>query len=166
MNSDSTLYDAFARYGSGVTLVTVQDGDQQKFFIAASVLTASVHPFTLAASVGQDRKGLPAIASGSLWAVSVLGTQHLPLVQQLTGPTSLKERFAALDDAGAEPSDEGPLWLPDSLATFWCSTHSTTEVHDQVLLVGQVERVASQEKGTPLVRWNRGFHTTSKLSTS
>lgn len=163
MSYKLSIRDSFARYGSGVTLIAVQADGHHQFFIATSVMTASVQPFTLAASVGQDRTGLRTIVSGATWTVNVLSTRHLPLVQELIGSTSLEERLAALNEAGAETSAEGPLWLPDSLTTFWCELHKTTQVYDQVLLVGQVERVATQELGTPLVRWNREFHSTTNL---
>lgn len=164
MNHDPALYDAFARYGSGVTLVTARDGNRDGFLIAASVLTASVRPFTLAVSIGQDRHALPAILSDATWTLSVLGAQHLDLVRELTGPTTPEQRLSALAEAGAEPSEDGPLWLPDALATFWCTTHSTTKVHDQALVIGQVDRGATQEEGQPLLRWNRGFHTTTQAT--
>jgi flavin reductase (DIM6/NTAB) family NADH-FMN oxidoreductase RutF len=158
-----SLYDSFALYGSGVTLVTVRDGDEDRFFIAASVLTASVSPFTLALSVGRDRDAITPITGGAPWAVSVLAERHLPLVRQLTTGTTRPQRLAALDAAGAETSVEGPLWLPDALVTFWCTAHSSTPVNDQVLLVGNVTRGSSHEGGSPLMRWNRDFRTIRQL---
>ena len=49
---ETSLYDSFSLYGSGVTLITTNDGGIDRFFVAASVLTASVNPFTVAVSVG------------------------------------------------------------------------------------------------------------------
>lgn len=55
-----SLYASFAIYCSGVTLVTVRDDLRDLFFIAASVLTASVNPFTIAVSIGENRpRSLP-----------------------------------------------------------------------------------------------------------
>ncbi|MCI2956976.1 flavin reductase family protein [Agromyces atrinae] len=159
-----SLYESFGLYGSGVTLVTVRDGDDDRFFIAASVLTSSVDPFTLAISVGRDREALPAIVDGATWAVSVLAEPHVPLVRRLTARTTRDERLDALSAAGAERSPEGPLWLPDALVTLWCTTHSTTPVNDQVLLVGQVARGSGHAESAPLVRWNREFRTVAALS--
>src|SRR5690606_37498600 len=106
----SHLYDSFAQYGSGVSLVSTRGGDgDDRFFVAASVLTASVDPFTLAVSVGSRRSALDAMLDGAPWTVSVLRAPHLPLVQELTGPTSPARRRAALTAAGAEHSPEGPL---------------------------------------------------------
>ncbi|MDA4893727.1 MULTISPECIES: flavin reductase family protein [Microbacterium] len=161
---DPSLYDSFARYGSGITLVATRGDDHDLFFIAASVLTASVNPFTLAVSVGQDRDALPAITAGAPWAVSVLAAHHLPLVRRLTSPGTRAERLDALGEAGAVASAEGPLFLPDALVTLWCTTHSTTPVNDQMLLVGEVTRGSAPEEGVPLLRWNRAFHTTTRLA--
>lgn len=157
--SNPSLYDGFALYGSGVTLVTVRDDDVDQFFIAASVLTASVEPFSLAIAVGQHRVGLPAITRGAPWAVSVLAVEHLPLVEQLAGRTTRDERLAALAMAGAEPSPEGPLWLPDALVSLWCRISSVTPVHHQTLIVGDVTRGSIHREGLPLMRWNRQFTT-------
>lgn len=157
-----SLYDAFARYASGVTLVTVRS-DDDRFFIAAPVLTVSVEPFTVAVSVGRHRDALAAIAAGSPWAVSLLAAHHLELARRLSQPATRAERLDALRAAGAVMSDEGPLWLPDSLATFWCVTASVTTVHDQALVVGDVARGELSEGGEPLLRWDRSFGTIDDL---
>ncbi|WP_353111474.1 flavin reductase family protein [Microbacterium sp.] len=152
------LYDSFALYGSGVTLVSVRDADQHRFFIAGSVLTASVAPFTLAVSVGEDRDALPAIRRGEPWALTVLGEHHAPLVRALTSRSTMRsERLAALADAGAEASAEGPLWLPDGLVTFWCRVRDAVPVNDQVLLTGDVGRGSLPGDSTPLLRWKHAF---------
>lgn len=165
MSGDAgNLYDSFALYGSGVTFVATREADHDRFFVAASVLTASVNPFTLAVSVGQDRDALGPIATDAPWSVSVLASHHLPLVRALTARTSYAERVAALAEHGAEASPEGPLWLPDSLVTFWCTTHSATRVNDQVLLVGEVTRGSAPRDDAPLLRWNRRFHSAGEVS--
>lgn len=167
MNTSApALYDSFSLYGSGVTFVSVRDGDVDRFFIAASVLTASVDPFTIAISVGQDRDALPAIEAGAPWAVSILATQHKPLVRRLTARNTRAERLEALGQAGAETSPEGPLWLPDAIVTLWCTTHSVTAVHDQRILVGKVTRGSLHQDGLPLLRWNRDFRTAADLEFS
>ncbi|GEE03023.1 hypothetical protein nbrc107696_34690 [Gordonia spumicola] len=165
MSADASLYDAFAKLGSGVCLVTVNDDGRDVGFVAASVLTASVDPFAIAVSVGGRRPGLSAIMAGRPWALSVLSVDHLPLVETLTGPTSPAERSEALAAAGAHRSPEGVLWVPDSLASVWCTTSSTMPVNDQVLIVGDVVRGSSRD-GTPLLRWDHGFHTTGDVRES
>ena len=156
------LYDSFALHGSSVSLVTVYD-DDHRCFVAGSVLTASVDPFALAVSVGRTRAALPAMLSGRAWALSILAAQHLPLVRALTGSTRPEERRAALTAAGAAESPEGPLVLPDALTTFWCRTSSSTTVHDQELVVGDVLRATTPNDDEPLLRWNHRFHTASAL---
>lgn len=164
MSGDAqSLYDGFARYGSGVTFVATREADHDRFFVAASVLTASVSPFALAVSVGQDRDALGPITAGAPWSVSVLASHHVPLVRSLTGRTTRAERLAALSEHGAEASPEGPLWLPDALVTFWCMTQSTTSVNDQVLLVGRVTRGSAPRDDAALLRWNHGFHSTEEV---
>lgn len=153
------LYDSFALYASGVTLVTVRDGDHDAYLVAASVLTASVEPFSLAVSVSERREVLPAIEAGAPWAVSVLASHHELLSLRLAKRTHNGSAWDVLSAAGAERSPEGPLWLPDSLVTFWCSTRSLTPVHDQVLVVGDVQRGSKSNAAAPLLRWNHGFHT-------
>lgn len=162
--SSPSLYESFALYGSGVTLIAVRDKEQDRFLVAASVLTASVSPFTLAVSIGRDRDALPAIAGGAPWTVAVLGEHHASLVRHLTAGTTRDERLAALIDGGAQPSREGPLWLPDALVTFWCRTQSTAIVNDQVLVVGLVERGSGHGGGRPLMRWHREFVSVTHLA--
>lgn len=142
------MYDAFAQYGSGVLLVSVRDGDEDRFFVAASVLTASVDPFALAVSVGRRRPALAAMLDGGRWCVSVLQSDHRGLVEQLTGETTAAQRAAALTAAGAECSPEGVLWLPSALTTLWCTTASAVTVNDQMLLVGDAPS-PSRSPGAP-----------------
>lgn len=164
---ETSLYESFSLYGSGVTLITTDGGGTDRFFVAASVLTASVNPFTVAVSVGRYREALPAIAGGAPWAISVLTADHVGLVEDLTSPMTgdltsddiHQRRMEILVEAGAKRSPEGILWLPDALVTLWCSTSSLTPVNDQFLLVGEVTRGSARGGGTPLLRWNRSFHT-------
>ncbi|QRY64231.1 flavin reductase [Gordonia sp. PDNC005] len=158
MDPEANLYDAFAAYGSGVCLVTVRNGDDDSFFVAASVLTASVDPFALAVSVGVRRPALAAISEGRPWTVSVLAADHLDLVRRLTTKTTHEERLAALRAAGVERSPDRTLRLPDALATFSCVTASMTPVNDQVLVVGSVVGGALGDGRAPLLRWDHGFH--------
>lgn len=158
-----SLYDSFALYCSGVTLVSVRDDDDHRFFVAGSVLTASVEPFAVAVSVAGHRDALPAITAGKPWTVSILATRHLPLVRRLTARTTPAERLMALQAAGVDLPSEGPIWVPDALVTLWCTTLSTTPVHDQILLVGQVQHGTTHQAGAPLVRWNREFGTVIDL---
>ncbi|OYN85380.1 flavin reductase family protein [Parenemella sanctibonifatiensis] len=159
-----SLYDSFARYASGLTVVNVA-GPAPASFVAGSVLTASVDPFTIAVSVGERREGLAAMLAGEPWAVSVLAGRHLPLVRAmtaklpagLTGAERRQRRTEAMLEAGAVASEEGPLWLPDALVTLWCRTHSSVPVHDQVIVVGDVIRGGEHGQGQPLVRWGHGF---------
>ena len=158
------VYEAFSRYGSGLTLVGVRDGDHDRFFIAASVMTASVDPFALAVSVGSGRDALPPMLAGAPWTLSVLSTGHHGLVEELTRDTSREERLLALGAAGAEPASSGGLWLPDALAAFTCRTGSVTPVNDQTLIVGEVVEASLGASAAPLLRWNRGFGTTASFA--
>ncbi|WP_293698804.1 flavin reductase family protein [uncultured Agrococcus sp.] len=163
MEANEEVYEAFSRYGSGLTLVGVRDGDHDRFFIAASVMTASVDPFALAVSVGSGRDALPSMASGASWTLSVLATAHRGLVEELTRDSSREERLMALGAAGAEASSSGGLWLPDALAAFTCRTSSVTPVHDQTLVVGEVVDASLGTSSAPLLRWNRAFGTAGPL---
>ena len=156
------LYESFSLWGSGVCLVSVREHDHDRFFVAGSVLTASVDPFTVAVSVGADRDALASMRRGAPWALSILGAAHVDLVRTLTTGTR-EERLAALAQEGAEASPEGPLWLPDALVTLWCETRATLPVHDQEIVVGDVVRGSLHTDTDPLLRWNRDFRTITDL---
>jgi flavin reductase (DIM6/NTAB) family NADH-FMN oxidoreductase RutF len=153
------IYQAFARYGSGVCFVVTHDPDSgdDRFLIAASVLTASVNPFHLAVSIGKDRDALEYVLSGRPWSVHVLASKHEWLVTILTGPTTKKERVDAVLAAGAVRSADGTLHLPDTLASFTCRTTGSIDVADQMLVVGRVDSAISGRVRPPLMRWNRRF---------
>jgi flavin reductase (DIM6/NTAB) family NADH-FMN oxidoreductase RutF len=159
--ADAEIYQAFARYGSGVCFVVTHDPDsgEDRFLIAASVLTASVNPFHLAVSIGQDRDALAHILSGKPWSVQVLASNHEGLVTTLTGKTTKSERVDAVLGAGATRSADGTLQLPDALASFSLQTAGTLDVADQTLVVGRVDSASTARDRLPLMRWNRRFGT-------
>lgn len=159
------IYDGFARYGSGVTLISVRDPDRDLFFVAASVLTASVSPFTLAVSVGNNRAALPAMTAGVTWSLSVLGEHHRSLAQDLTTATK-SLRLDALKAAGAKRSEMGPLWLPDAIVTLWCRTRTVTPVHDQAIVIGEVLLASQPTRERPLLRWNHDYRLLNDLPVS
>lgn len=163
MSSTDDLYEAFSRYPSGVALVATTDGRTDSFFVAASILTASVDPFALTVSMASDRGALAPISSGAPWTVSLLGEHHVRLTEALTEPAPDVARTKALERFGAERSAEGPLWLPDAIAAYWLDTHSLHEVGDQMLVTGVVSRAVASREGRPLVRWSRGYHSTVPL---
>jgi flavin reductase (DIM6/NTAB) family NADH-FMN oxidoreductase RutF len=159
--ADADIYQAFARYGSGVCFVVTHDPDsrEDRFLIAASVLTASVNPFHLAVSIGKDRDALEHVLSGKPWSVHVLASNHEGLVTTLTGKTTKSERVDAVLAAGATRSADGTLQLPDTLASFSCETAGTIDVADQTLVVARVASASAGRVRPPLMRWNRKFGT-------
>jgi flavin reductase (DIM6/NTAB) family NADH-FMN oxidoreductase RutF len=159
--ADADIYQAFARYGSGVCFVVTHDPDigEDRFLIAASVLTASVNPFHLAVSIGKDRDALEHILSGKPWSVHVLAAIHEGLVTTLTGKTTKSERVDAVLAAGATRSADGTLRLQDAIASFSCETAGTIDVADQTLVVARVATASTGRDRSPLVRWNRRFGT-------
>jgi flavin reductase (DIM6/NTAB) family NADH-FMN oxidoreductase RutF len=159
--ADAHIYQAFARYGSGVCFVATYDPDSgdDRFLIAASVLTASVNPFHLAVSIGKDRDALAHILSGKQWSVHVLASGHEGLVTTLTGETTKSERLDAVLAAGASRSADGTLHLEDTLASFSCQTAGTIDIADQTLVVGRVDSATTGRDRLPLMRWNRRFGT-------
>jgi flavin reductase (DIM6/NTAB) family NADH-FMN oxidoreductase RutF len=155
------IYQAFARYGSGVCFVVSHDPEtgEDRFLIAASVLTASVDPFHLGVSIGRDRDALEHILSDRPWSVHVLASNHEGLVTTLTGKTTKSERVDAVLAAGATRSADGTLHLQDALASFSCETAGTIDVADQTLVVARVTAASTGKARPPLMRWNRRFGT-------
>jgi flavin reductase (DIM6/NTAB) family NADH-FMN oxidoreductase RutF len=159
--ANADIYQAFARYGSGVCFVVSHDPEtgEDRFLIAASVLTASVNPFHLAVSIGKDRDALEFILSGKPWSVHVLASSHEGLVTTLTGKTTKSERADAVLAAGATRSSDGTLHLQDALASFSCETAGSIDVSDQTLVVARVAAASTGRDRPPLMRWNRRFGT-------
>ncbi len=134
-NTDD-LRRAFGRFGTGVTLITVQTARGPLGMTANSFSSVSLDPALVLWSPACNSKRHDAFATADRFAVHVLGAD-----QQTVADT-----FAARGDGfdcfewAAGPN--GAPTLPGCLATFHCDTFAVHPAGDHSIILGLVQHAA------------------------
>jgi flavin reductase (DIM6/NTAB) family NADH-FMN oxidoreductase RutF len=139
------LRDAFARFTTGVTVVTTADGSKLEGVTVNSFASLSLEPPLVSWGLGNTALSLRSFVRAGQFAVNVLAVHQAHTAQHFATPQV--DKFADIDfEAGAF----GCPVLPGSLAVFECRTEQTVDAGDHKLFIGRVRRAAYRE-GDPLV---------------
>jgi len=136
--------DALARFPSGVTVVTVQEGEDVHGITVSAFLSVSLSPPLILVSIDKRAKSHDVIPRVGRFAVSILAEGQDPVSNYFAGykqPDQVVEL--------ARP-DMGTPVVPDALAWIDCSLHQVVDGGDHTLYSGQVEGVTTRD-GAPLI---------------
>jgi flavin reductase (DIM6/NTAB) family NADH-FMN oxidoreductase RutF len=145
------LQRALGRIASGLSIVTVRQGDEATAFLASWVQQAGFEPPMLSVAVGRDRPAARLMAAGAPWCVNVLSKDD---------PAGLLKHFARGFAPGADPyfgvrivRGEGEAEaLLESLASLQCQLKGSLCVGDHLLFVGEViSAISHREEGESAV---------------
>jgi len=153
---DSVAYrQALRHFPAGVTLVTIQAGDQVHGLTVSAFTSVSPEPPLIAVVIDQRHYAHELLQKeGASFAVNILAQDH----------RVLSERFAWLKDGDRfaqgnwEMAASGAPVLAEALAWLDCSIYARYPAGTHTIFVGRVEasRVARPDE-PPLVYWNRGY---------
>jgi len=136
--------DALARFPSGVTVVTVQEGEEVHGITVSAFLSVSLSPPLILVSIDKRARSHDVIPRVGRFAVSILAEGQDPVSNYFAGykqPDQVVEL--------ARP-DMGTPVVPDALAWIDCSLHQVVDGGDHTLYIGQVEGVTTRD-GAPLI---------------
>ncbi|MEX2542275.1 MAG: flavin reductase family protein [Trueperaceae bacterium] len=138
--------NALSRFVSGVTVVTVMDGDEPHGITVSSFMSVSLVPPLIAVAIGRGARAHDLLRPGRTFGVSVLGKDQQAISDlfadrpvELPDPLLIKEGFPFVDR---------------SLARLLCRVSAAHDAGDHTIFVGEVERLGYEE-GVPLV-YHRG----------
>ncbi len=143
--------DAMARFASGVTVVTINDGDGDGVIgiTVSAFVSVSLDPPLVLVSIDKRAPAHAAIPRAGRFAVSILAA----------GQEGVSNHFASRrSEAKVEltrPDTTTPVVL-GALAWIDCALYSATEAGDHTLYLGLVEGIGSHD-GDPLVYWKGGY---------
>ncbi|HVA92047.1 MAG TPA: flavin reductase [Chloroflexota bacterium] len=132
-------------FATGVTVVTVRDGEAIHGMTANAVTSVSLDPLLVLVCVDSRahmRELLPRVGR---FAINMLGEDQQPLSRQFSGRAAQKGSvtFSSIDDVPT---------LPECLATLICTVDRLVDAGDHVVVFGRVDTVArSTVGGRPLV---------------
>jgi flavin reductase (DIM6/NTAB) family NADH-FMN oxidoreductase RutF len=134
-------------FASGVTVITVCDGDGRPTGLTASAFTSvSLEPPLILVCVDHKAQSYPALAAGKRFAVNILNLEQ-EAVSRRFATTKIDNKFEGV------PFTLSPLGLPlldNALAQLECETVNVHVAGDHTIFVGRVER-SSANSGLPLV---------------
>lgn len=146
--------DAMRCMASTVSLVTAHDERGRHGMAASAVISVSVDPPSLLVAVNQGASIHSVIRATRRFCVSVLACEQVNLVRAFSSSALRSERFA--DDAWAADPDGLP-YLPAAQCALACAVDAELDYGTHTLFVGQVRRVLSGPKRSPLI-WFDGSH--------
>ena len=129
------LRAAFARYMTGVTVVTSRDArDEPVGFTANSFTSVSLDPPLLLVCPGRHLSSFPVFRTAPRFGVSILAEGQEEVSNLFAGATG--DRFALCDwDEGAH----GVPLISGRAAGFVCTAHDRVEAGDHLILIGRIE---------------------------
>jgi flavin reductase (DIM6/NTAB) family NADH-FMN oxidoreductase RutF len=136
-----------SHFASGVTVITICDGDGRPTGLTASAFTSvSLEPPLILVCVDHKAQSYPALMAGKRFAVNILNLEQ-EAVSRRFATTKIDNKFEGV------PFTLSPLGLPlldNALAQLECETVNVHVAGDHTIFVGRVER-STANSGLPLV---------------
>ncbi len=136
--SDNTqdLRAAFARFATGVTVVTCASGNGPVAITANSFSSISLDPPLVMWAAARHPRRYPAFVDARHYAIHILGAEQRPLCDLFArdgfGLAEVDHRF----------NDHGVPLIDGCLARFECRKTALHDAGDHVIVLGEVERFA------------------------
>lgn len=138
------LRDAFGRFATGVTVVTIAGPDGPMGFTANSFSSLSLDPPLVLWAPARSSSRFAPFAAARHFVIHILGADQADLCSRFA------RSGAAFDGLPFDWNSESVPVLPHTLARFECEQHATHEGGDHLIVVGRVLRAALRD-GPPLV---------------
>lgn len=137
---------ALGRFVTGVTVVTVMDGEEPHGITVSSFMSVSLQPPLVAVAIGRNARAHELLKVGRSFGVSVLRF----------GQEDVSDLFADRPVSIPDPLSlaDGFPFVRGAVSRLLCRLTDAHEAGDHTIFVGEVERLAYEE-GKPLV-YHRG----------
>ena len=150
---------SLAMFATGVTIVTARTPAGALIGLTANSFNSlSLSPPLVLWSLSQAAGSMPALSTGSHYAINVLAADQKALAERFAGRRD--DRWAGV--AYTEGASGAPL-ISGAAASFECFNRSRYEEGDHVIFVGEVERCNHQPGAAPLLFHGGRFYTEHAL---
>ena len=147
MISADEFRHTLSHFASGVTIITVCDGQGRPTGLTASAFTSvSLDPPLILVCVDHKSQSYPALVAGKMFAVNILAHDQ-EAVSRRFATTKIENKFEGVPFA---LSEMGLPLLENALAHLECATVNVHLEGDHSIFVGRIER-ARVGDGHPLV---------------
>jgi flavin reductase (DIM6/NTAB) family NADH-FMN oxidoreductase RutF len=143
------------RFASGVTVVTVLEDGAPHGITVSAFLSVSLEPPLVLVSIDKKAHSHARMMNAERYGVSILNETQQAMSNHFAGrdPNAIPE-FEMLQDF--------PV-LKQALAQLVCTTIQKVDAGDHTLFIGQIEQLAWQEEGKPLVYFHGGYQRVEKV---
>ena len=146
-------------FATGVTIVTARTSAGALIGLTANSFNSlSLSPPLVLWSLSQAAGSMPALSTGSHYAINVLAADQKALAERFAGRRD--DRWDGV--AYTEGASGAPL-ITGAAASFECFNRSRYEEGDHVIFVGEVERCNHQPGAAPLLFHGGKFYTEHAL---
>ena len=146
-------------FATGVTIVTARTPAGALIGLTANSFNSlSLSPPLVLWSLSQAAGSMPALSTGSHYAINVLAADQKALAERFAGRRD--DRWAGV--AYTEGASGAPL-ISGAAASFECFNRSRYAEGDHVIFVGEVERCSHQPGAAPLLFHGGRFYTEHAL---
>lgn len=146
-------------FATGVTVVTARTPSGELVGLTAnSFNSVSLTPPLVLWSLAQSAGSMPALSTGSHYAINILAADQKTLAEQFAG-----RREGRWTDVSFTDGINGSPLLDGAAATFECFNRSRYEEGDHVIFVGEVERCSHRQGASPLLYHGGKFYTEHPL---
>ena len=146
-------------FATGVTIVTARTATGALIGLTANSFNSlSLSPPLVLWSLSQAAGSMPALSTGSHYAINVLAADQKALAERFAGRRD--DRWAGV--AYTEGASGAPL-ISGAAASFECFNRSRYEEGDHVIFVGEVERCSHRPGAAPLLFHGGKFYSEHAL---
>ncbi|MEL6465974.1 MAG: flavin reductase family protein [Pseudomonadota bacterium] len=153
-DSSRELRDAFGKFATGVTVITVPSADGPIAIVANSFSSVSLDPALVLWSVDRAARRFPYFEMADHYAIHVLAAE-----QQDVCKRAARDAQMLRDHPHSLNADGVPL-IDHCLARFECRRVAAHDAGDHVIIVGQVQRTEMRD-GQPLTFFGGDFGSVS-----
>ncbi|HSV47386.1 MAG TPA: flavin reductase [Ramlibacter sp.] len=130
-----------AQFGTGVTVITAQAGEQRAGVTVNSFSSLSLDPPLILWAIHRESKSRAVFEAATHFAVNVLASDQIEVSRCFATPAD--DKFARVPWTRGE---WGTPMLDNVLATFECESEARHDGGDHVLMVGRVKRFSRFER--------------------
>jgi len=151
--SRTDLKEAYARWATGVTIVTARAGERVQGMTVSAFTEVSLDPPLVLVCIDRRASTRSVIEEGGVFAVNVLTRGQEGLAQRFASGAAEDRRFA---DLPYESGATGAPLLAGAVASLDCRLSATHEVGDHIVYVGEVVGLRFGD-GDPLLFYDRRY---------
>lgn len=155
--TSDTFRLVMGHFATGVTVVTVFDGDKADGITVNALSSVSLDPPLVMVALDRRRHIVPAVRASGRYAVNVLGEGQQHLSDCFAG-AELEPGRDVFCGATWRPGETGLPLIDGSIATLECTIVQTVSVGDHDLYIGHVDALASEvDHPSPLLYFRRRY---------